>query len=143
MTHPCILAVFFGLLLMVLQITLPEPLHSTVLAIGNSNTFLAMTLIGTILAEVDFKDLFSGDTIYYSVIRLFLIPLLVLGGCRLFRCGELVSGVCVILSAMPAASTAAVMAAKYNTDEIFATKCVVLSTLLSMITVPIWCLMLN
>ena len=44
---------------------------------------------------------------------------------------------------MPAASTAAVMAAKYQTDEIFATKCVVFSTLLSMITVPLWCLFLG
>ena len=142
-THPCILAVVIGLFLMIFQITPPEPLNSTIRTIGNSNTFLAMILVGTILADVRLKDLVSKDTCYYSLIRLFVIPLLVLIGCRIGHAESLVTGVCVVLSGMPAASTAAVMAAKYQTDEIFATKCVVFSTLLSMITVPLWCLFLG
>lgn len=81
-----------------------------------------MILVGTILADVRLKDLVSKDTCYYSLIRLFVIPLLVLIGCRIGHAESLVTGVCVVLSGMPAASTAAVMAAKYQTDEIFATK---------------------
>jgi hypothetical protein len=56
---------------------------------------------------------------------------------------SLVIGVCVVLSAMPAASVTAAMATKYEKDEIFATKCVVLSTILSMVTVPAWCMILG
>ncbi|MGN0159591.1 MAG: AEC family transporter [Brotaphodocola sp.] len=56
---------------------------------------------------------------------------------------SLVTAVCVVLSAMPAASVTSVMASKYGKDEIFATKCVVLSTVLSMVTVPAWCLLLT
>ena len=58
-THPCILAVVIGLFLMIFQITPPEPLNSTIRTIGNSNTFLAMILVGTILADVRLKDLVS------------------------------------------------------------------------------------
>ena len=61
-THPCILAVVIGLFLMIFQITPPEPLNSTIRTIDNSNTFLAMILVGTILADVRLKDLVSKDT---------------------------------------------------------------------------------
>jgi len=48
-----------------------------------------------------------------------------------------------VLAGMPAGSTTAILAAQYEGDAIFASKCVVLSTVLSIITVPIWCWMIN
>ncbi len=141
-THPCILAVVIGFVIMISQISLPGFADSTLKAVANANTFLAMLLVGTILGEVDLRTLFEKDTFYYSLVRLILIPLLVLIGCRLGRVDTLVMEVSVVLSGMPAASVTAVMASKYKKDEIFATKCVVLSTLLSMVTVPVWCLIM-
>ena len=47
-------------------------------------------------------------------------------------------GVSVLMTGMPAGATAAILAARYESDAEFATKCVVLSTLLSMITLPVW-----
>lgn len=82
------------------------------------------------------------DTIYYGFIRLVFIPLLVYIGCRLAAVDELVTGVSVVLAAMPAASTTAIIASKYKKDETFATRCVVSTTLLSLVTVPVWCLFL-
>lgn len=143
LTHPCILSVFLGFLIMVFQIPLPGFLSLTVKNVANANTFLAMMLVGTILAEVPLKTLPERATIYYSFVRLFLIPFLVLLGCRIGQVDSLVTGVSVVLSGMPAASVTAVMAAKYGKDEVFATKCVVLTTLLSMATVPVWCLFLG
>ena len=141
-THPCIVSVFAGLLIMILQIQLPGFLSLTIKNIAGGYTFLAMMLVGTILAEVPLRSLPERDTIYYSFIRLVFIPFLVFAACRLAHVDSLVTGVSVVLSGMPAASVTAVLAAKYDKDEIFATKCVVLSTLLSMVTVPLWCLVL-
>ena len=138
-THPCILAVAAGFVLMVGQISLPGFLSTTVRTIAGANTFLAMMLVGTILADVPFRELPDRQALYYSFVRLVVIPLLVLIGCRLGRVDSLVTGVSVVLSGMPAASVTAVMGAKYGKDEVFATRCVVLSTLLSMATVPLWC----
>ncbi len=42
------------------------------------------------------------------------------------------------MTGMPAGATAAILAARYGSDAEFATKCVVMSTLLSMITLPLW-----
>lgn len=143
LSHPCIVSVLIGFVLMVWQIPLPGFFKLTVRTVANANTFLAMMLVGTILAEVPVRELPNKATIYYSFVRLVLVPLLVLAGCRLGQVDSLVTGVSVVLSGMPAASVTAVMASKYGKDEIFATKCVVLTTLLSMLTVPVWCIFLG
>lgn len=141
-THPCIVSVVIGMLIMVFQIPVQGFLSLTIKNIAGGNTFLAMSLVGTILAEVPFRSLPEKDTVYYSFIRLFFIPFLVYLACHFAQVDSLVTGVSVVLSGMPSASVTAVLAAKYGKDEVFATKCVVLSTLLSMVTLPLWCLFL-
>ena len=141
-THPCIVSVVIGMLIMVFQIPVQGFLSLTIKNIAGGNTFLAMSLVGTILAEVPFRSLPEKDTVYYSFISLFFIPFLVYLACHFAQVDSLVTGVSVVLSGMPSASVTAVLAAKYGKDEVFATKCVVLSTLLSMVTVPLWCLFL-
>lgn len=141
-THPCIVSVVIGMLIMVFQIPVQGFLSLTIKNIAGGNTFLAMSLVGTILEEVPFRSLPEKDTVYYSFIRLFFIPFLVYLACHFAQVDSLVTGVSVVLSGMPSASVTAVLAAKYGKDEVFATKCVVLSTLLSMVTVPLWCLFL-
>lgn len=47
-------------------------------------------------------------------------------------------GVSVLMTGMPAGATAAIFAARYGSDARFATQCVVFTTLLSMISLPIW-----
>lgn len=141
-THPCIVSVVIGMLIMIFQIPVQGFLSLTIKNIAGGNTFLAMSLVGTILAEVPFRSLPEKDTVYYSFIRLFFIPFLVYLACHFAQVDSLVTGVSVVLSGMPSASVTAVLAAKYGKDEVFATKCVVLSTLLSMVTVPLWCLFL-
>lgn len=142
LTHPCIIAVFIGLALMISQMKLPGFINQTVITIGNANTAVSMMLIGTILAGVPLKTLAGKTTCYYSFVRLVLMPALVWGMCRLLSVDTLVSNVSVVLAGMPAASVTAILAAKYGADAEFATKCVVFSTLLSMVTVPLWCIFL-
>lgn len=67
-THPCIVSVVIGMLIMVFQIPVPGFLSLTIKNIAGGNTFLAMSLVGTILAEVPFRSLPEKDTVYYSFI---------------------------------------------------------------------------
>lgn len=142
-THPCILAVFLGFVLMLAQYRLPGFIGATVRSLSNANTAVSMIFVGTVLAAAKPSSLVNGITCFYSFIRLAFIPAIVLLGCRLAGVGPLVTGVSVVLAGMPAASVTAILASKYGGDEVFATKCVVFSTLLSMITVPLWCMVLK
>lgn len=143
LTHPCILAVFAGFFLLITQIPLPGVLQMTLNDVAGCNSFLAMILVGMTLSNVKFSEVVEKQTVYYSVIRLIIIPFLVYTGCHLAGLDPLVTEVSVILSGMPAASVTAIIASKYNADEKFAAKCVVLSTLLSLITVPAWCMLVS
>ncbi|WP_334105283.1 AEC family transporter [Muricomes intestini] len=140
LTHPCIFAVCVGMSRMLLKISLPVFLEETILSLGNCTTAISMVLIGTILAGAEPRSLFNKGILKYTFIRLILFPFLVFAGCRLFHIAPLISGICVLLTGMPAGSTTAIMAAKYDGNYVFATKCVVVSTLLSLVTIPLWCL---
>lgn len=143
LTHPCIVAVMIGIVLMGTQVSLPAFLFQTINNIGRCTTAITMILIGAILAEADLKTMVTKTTVTFSLLRLILIPLMVFVGCLVTKMPALVTGVSVILAAMPAGTTTAILAVKYNGDEEFATKCVVLTTLLSMILIPVWCLVIQ
>ena len=142
LTHPCIIAVAFGMVLLITGTTLPGFLGSTVNSIAGANTAVSMMLIGSFLVGVNVKSMFQKTFYYYSFVRLFLIPFLVFVPCRLLGLDSMVTGVSTSLAAMPAASSTAILAAKYECDEVFASKCVVFTTVLSMVTIPVWCLFL-
>ena len=142
MTHPCIIAVYIGMFFMITQIQMPQFLEHTIRGVGGCTTTVSMVLIGTILAEVKLKSVLDWGIVKYTAIRLFFIPLLVFLSCHLFSVDPMLLGVSVLLTGMPAGSTTAILAAKYGGDYIFATKCVVITTLLSLVTIPLWCMFL-
>lgn len=141
-THPCIIACMAGILLMVTQLKLPGFLVSSIVTLSNCNTALSMMVIGMILADINIKEMFDKKVCYYTVIRLILIPLAVYIPCRILHMDNLVTGVCVLLAAMPAGATTSILASKYNGDAAFATNMVIFSTLVSLITTPIWSIIL-
>lgn len=138
LTHPCIIATIIGLALMVTQIPLPSFLTGTLGSISSATTPITMLLIGSIMAGADLKTMVTKITVMFSAVRLVLIPLAVFLGCLAFHIDATVAGVAVILAAMPAGSTTAILAARYHKDEEFASKCVVLTTMLSMAAIPAW-----
>lgn len=160
--HPCIVAVYIGLALMFFQnlivsfyemilqnfhplvgaivTMLTEALDKAVTSAGNCTTAATMILIGSMIADMKLKEMLHKDAFLISGVRLLLMPFLMLLVCKILHMDSLTGGVCILMSGMPAGSTAAILAAKYDCDYTFATKCVVLSTLLSMITIPLWCM---
>ena len=118
---------------------LPTVLTETVRYIGNCNSALTMFIVGTILAEVEPRALVNKDACVFSILRLLLLPLAAYGIGLLLGLDRVSLGVSTLMSGMPAGATAAIFAARYGSDADFATRCVVFSTLVSMITLPIWC----
>ena len=135
--HPCMIAVYIGFVLMFSQAELPAFLSNTLKSVGGCNTAVSMIVIGAILAEIDVKLIINPKLFYYSLWRLILIPCMVFGALSLFHVDALVTGVTVLLAAMPAGSTTAMLADTYGADSAFASACVFVSTVLSIITLPL------
>lgn len=144
LTHPCLVSVYIGLILMIFQIPLPDFLGRTIKSVGNTTTPVSMILIGLILGEIkDLQKFITKTVMFYTTIRLVILPLIVFLVGKFFGFDNILIGVQVLITGMPAASTTAILAGKYNGDVEFATKCILVSSALSMITIPIWCLILK
>lgn len=141
-THPCILAAFLGIVLMVSQIPLPAFLVSPITALSNCNTAMSMVVVGTILADVNFHQFVDKTILSYAILRLILLSLIVFIACSLLPVDSTVKGVSTLLTAMPAGATTAILASKYNGDAPFATKCVVFTTALSLVSTFLWSIIL-
>lgn len=137
--HPCIVAVFLGLGLLITQWEPPAPLLRTITGLGNCSLPMSMFMIGTLINESPWKYFRDRATLGFSAVRLGLIPLLTLGLCWLAGTEELVTDVTVVLSAMPAGGTTAIVAAKEGRGAEFAAGLVTVSTLMSIAAIPLWC----
>ena len=136
--HPGIIATFLGLLMFIFSIKLPYPLYMAVNTVGSMTTPLSMIIVGTMLAEIKFKEIFTGVVVYYAcVIRLLVVPFIVLVVMKYFKIDQQLMQISVIIEAMPAAVLATVFAEEYGADTVLASKCVFISTMISMVTIPI------
>lgn len=137
-THPCIWAVILGFIYMFVPVELPVFLLGTLSALGTCTTALSMIVVGSILSEVELKSVLDKDGFYFSFFRLIAIPAVIYGVMRLVGADSLATGAVVLSSAMPAATLTAILAEKYGGDAAFASKMLFISTVLSLVTLPIW-----
>lgn len=142
LTHPCIVAVGIGLILMVTGLSLPAWADKSLGMVGGCNTALSLIVIGSILAELDPRSLINRDSLGYCLLRLAVIPVLVFAGCCLFGADKLVTQTATILAGMPAPIIAAMLSSKYGKDEQFAVSLVFLSTVVSMVSIPVLSLLM-
>lgn len=71
LTHPCIVAVFLGIVLMLTQAQLPPLAIDCLKTVGTCNAALSMILIGSIMGRMDLKLLWHRDTLYFSMFACF------------------------------------------------------------------------
>lgn len=142
-THPCIWAVILGFAYLFSPVKLPQFLSTTINVIGSCTTALSMIIVGSILSEVNFKTLLDKACFYYSFIRLIAIPAITFIVLKLLGVDPVVTGVAVLSSAMPAATMTAMLSAKYGRDSLFASKLIFVSTLLSLVTLPLIAIVLK
>ncbi len=136
--NPGIMSVVIGLIIFLVQIKLPEFIENPLVTIAATTTPLAMFSIGAFLTQADIKSVFKDkDLIISSFLRLIISPLIVIVLVKAFKIPVEVAGVIVLLEAMPAATTSAIFARKFDSDYELASKGIFLSTILSLGTIPI------
>ena len=104
---------------------------------------MTMIIVGSILSEVELKSVFDPACFTYSLLRLVLIPAAMYGILTALSVQPEVRGAMVLVTAMPAATVCAMLAQKYGKDAAFAAKVLFVSTVLSMITLPLWSFILT
>ncbi len=136
--NPGLVAVLIGFGLFVFSIELPKSIFQTLQLIGDTTTPLSMMFIGFILAQTEMKTIFREWHVFaITFIRLVIQPACVWVVLSLLGFEGLLLNIPVLIAAMPAAANTAIIASKYGSDYQLAAKLIYISTLLSVVSIPI------
>lgn len=128
----------FAIIVYLTGISFPDVLSGPISYLGNVTTPFAMMLIGSTLALMDIREVFNDLHVYpFLLVRQILLPFITFPLLKFFIHDELLLGVTFILYIMPAASNCVLFATSYDGDESLAAKTVFISTLLSIVTIPV------
>lgn len=118
--------------------TAPQVILSTVSSVGALTTPLAMLVTGSTLAAVPLREVFSEWRIYpVTVIRLVVCPVVVCLLLGLFLKDHTMLGVLTVEAGMPIAVNATMFSLAYGGNGALAAKSVFISTLLSIVSIPL------
>ena len=144
LTNVNLIAIVAGALLYLLHISLPSPIVNTLSSVGAMIGPMGMLLAGMAIAEVPLKKVFCTPRNYLPVaLRLIVVPIIVLLLLRVFHASDWIADgkailMTVYLSAItPSCATVTSMAQLYNRDAAHSSALYVLSTLLSIMTMPL------
>lgn len=136
--NPGNLASVFAVFIFLFDIKLPALVMDTATSIGNITSPLAMIIIGSSLADIKILDAFKGMKIYaFAIFRMVVVPLFLWWATKGFLTNPIMLGILVIIAAMPGPAMAVALSTQYGGNTAFATKYVFLSTMLSVITIPL------
>ena len=141
--HPVVLPVAAGLLWNVLGLPLPAVLDEVLAMLGTAVVPLCLTLIGMSLAYYGWPARWRG-MLGLVLLKLMVLPalVLVLAHWGLGLTGQSLA-VIVMLGALPVGSNALIFAQRYRTLEGETTAAIVLSTVLYVLTAPLWLALLS
>ncbi|MBE0679431.1 MAG: AEC family transporter [Bacteroidales bacterium] len=138
------IAIITGFVLFLLSVKLPPIILDSVGALGSTTTYLSMIYIGAMLYYADGKKMLGNRNVYLlSVNRLLLVPFLLIGIFALLNyffpdlLRREVLNVVVMQAAMPCMVNVVIMVNILGKDDDIATANVFVSTILSVITLPL------
>ncbi len=117
---------------------LPEVLMATCDYAGRATTFLSMMILGAAVARMNVRKALSDvRLIVFSAIRLIAIPVLILMVLKLFLNDSMIVNTSALMLAVPAGNMPLIMATQHRLEARELANGIVLTTVLSLITIPI------
>ena len=113
-------------------------LKDTLKTVGNITTPCAMLIIGVALSTLPIKLVFTNWRLYIvALLKLLVIPVAVYLCMKPIMGPSIVLGVMVVIMAMPVATIITMLSAQYDKDQTLAASSVFITTLLSVVTIPL------
>lgn len=136
---PAMIACYFSVLIVVFDIDwLPDLVVTPLTLLGNITVPAALLVIGTSMAQMDLRKIFSGKLVWgVSVLRLLVLPVVIFYLTRLMGFDDDILGINTVLAAMPVGTYGAMFCLQYGKDESVMVQGILISTLLSIISIPL------
>ena len=139
LVNPGTISIAIGLALLFSGLRLPGAVNNAVSFLADMNTPLAMVVIGSQMAHANLRETFRRHRLFEaSCLRLVLLPAIVAVVLLPFGLDPLLYISVVILSAAPSAGVTSIFAERFGRNTVAGAQLVALSTLLSIITLPLF-----
>ncbi len=136
--NPPLIGVAIGIIILVLPFNLPIFLDKTVSMLGAITPPLSMIIVGSTLAYTKLTTMFKAKILYgFSLVKLVIIPVIVYLLANAFIDNEMLVVMITVLSGTPSAALTTILAHKYNQDSVLASEMVFITTMISVITLPL------
>lgn len=142
------IAVFAGVVLFFTKIRLPQIVNHTLGSVGSMLGPASMIVTGMLIAEMNLRNIFENVKVYFiSFLRLVVIPVISLailkisGLVNIHPDGKKLLLIVFLAVITPSASTITQMCQVYGNDSKYASAINVMTTLLSIITMPLMVLL--
>lgn len=132
-----VIAVIFALAMLFIKPDMPEFVITATKGVSNLTGPLSMMVIGISLAGMKLKDVFCDKTLWlFSFVKLLVIP--IIGTLIVIQLldNDLLCHVCMVMLGTPVASMVVMLAQTYDADSELMSRGVALTTILSVITIP-------
>lgn len=121
----------------------PVIISSALSYTGRATTLLSMLVLGVSVAQMAPREIFSHPKLYlFTLLRQILVPI----GCMLLMRGlidnKLILNTMLLMAAVPAANMPLMLAKQMDMETEAISQGIILTTVLSLITVPVVCLFL-
>ena len=136
--NPNIIAVLFGMVIFLFHVELPDFFVSSIKYVAGATTPLSLICIGFMLSMANFKKVLkSWRLLVVSLVQLTVAPIITYFSLSLMSFPSEVLIVCTLIQALPTATSLGLFAEKYGGRVEEASELVVVSTLCSVITLPL------
>ena len=138
------ISIFIGVILFFTGIRLPEIIRNTLASVGTMIGPASMIVTGMLFAGMNLKQIFANKRVYFiTFLRLIAVPLIALVLIKLSNLasfsadGNKIMLIVFLAIITPSASTVTQMCQVYGNDSRYASAINVMTTLLSIITMPV------
>lgn len=132
------------IILYVSNIRIPSLFSDTLDYIGRSTTFLSMLVLGVSVAQMPVKSIFSNTRLYFfSGLRMILIPAACTFLFRFITDNTLIITTTALMLSVPSGNMPLILSRQYDLESEVISQGIILSTILSLITIPIVTLLIS
>ena len=137
------LSAYLTMLIVALEIdNIPACISQPLTMIGDITVPAALLIIGSSMSQLPLRALMGNATVYITtVMRLVVVPVAMYFLCLLLGFDPYVVNINTVVIAMPVATYGTILCLKYNRDTSLMAEVTFITTLLSMITIPLLVMM--
>ncbi len=135
---PAMLGAFLAAIIVALGIHTPDIIARPVTMVGNITVPAALMIIGSSMAKLPLRDIIGSTKIYITaLLRLTVVPLSIYFLFKVCGVNDMVNNINTVVIAMPVASFGTMFCLKYGRDPSLITETTFITTLGSIITIPL------